>query len=309
MMAQSSATLMLVRFFHGTGSALVVPIAMAIGAEVAPRGHEGAFLGTLQTSLFLGIGSGPLLSGLLTDHLGWNSSFFAMAAMTTLALIMVIVKLPSASTPKSSATKHQKQGNPFPILFHMIKDRTLKPVLVFQFCSAMARGSLLMLVPLLAADMDLSFFRIGIVVSANSLATAVCQRLFGKISDRKGQVPFVICGGLISSLVFFSLPFSESFLSLTILSTLFGFGRSASSPALTAIAALRGKLFGVGRTMGIYNMAFSMGMMAGPVLGGIITEFAGTDPAFLTMGIFLALSLLPFTVNISYSEVEAHSTE
>jgi MFS family permease len=157
--------------------------------------------------------------------------------------------------------------------------------------------------------MDLSFFRIGIVVSANSLATAVCQRLFGKISDRKGQVPFVICGGLISSLVFFSLPFSESFLSLTILSTLFGFGRSASSPALTAIAALRGKLFGVGRTMGIYNMAFSMGMMAGPVLGGIITEFAGTDPAFLTMGIFLALSLLPFTVNISYSEVEAHSTE
>lgn len=309
MMAKSSATLMLVRFFHGLGSALVVPIAMAIGAEVAPRGQEGAFLGTLQTSLFLGIGSGPLLSGILTDHLGWNSSFFAMAAMTTLALLMVIIKLPSGSSPTSATTHHQKQGNPFPILFHMIRDRTLKPVLVFQFCSAMARGSLLMLVPLLAVDMNLSFFKIGIVVSVNSLATAICQRAFGKISDRKGKVPFIICGGLISAMVFFSLPFSQGFVSLTILSTLFGFGRSASSPALTAIAALRGKHFGVGRTMGIYNMAFSTGMMAGPVLGGIITESAGTDPAFLTMGIFLALSLLPFVLTLNYAEVEVHSTE
>ena len=63
---------------------------MAIGADFAEKGKEGVFFGTLQGAHFLGIGFGPLISGVLTDHFGWHVPFYFMTALTALALVMVI---------------------------------------------------------------------------------------------------------------------------------------------------------------------------------------------------------------------------
>ncbi len=69
--ASSTAMLIFIRIWHGIGSAMVVPITMAIATDIAPKGKEGAFFGSLQAALFLGIGFGPLLSGFLADSLGF----------------------------------------------------------------------------------------------------------------------------------------------------------------------------------------------------------------------------------------------
>lgn len=303
--AHDSTSLLLVRFFHGFGSALVVPVAMAIGAESAPSNEEGAFLGTLQTSLFLGIGSGPLISGFLTDNFGWNSSFYAMTSMTTIALLLVMLTLPSE--PISSKSARKKPENPFPMILKMLKDPTLKVVVIFHYCSAIARGSLLMLIPIFASQLNMTLSQIGILVSLNSIATAICQRFFGKLSDNKGKIRVILLGGTLSAAVFFLLPLSRGFYSLAILSSIFGFGRSASSPALSALAAVRGKVFGSGRTMGLYNMAFSAGMMTGPVLAGFLSQAAGMANALYSVGIILSLSLFVFLPYFNCSKGEVHS--
>lgn len=294
LLAKNSIELLLVRFIHGFGSALVVPIAMAIGADFAPNKGEGAYLATMQTALFLGVGSGPLLSGILTDYVCWNASFYAMATLTTFALITVIIKLPNQPKKTYSQNENVRFVNPFPQIFKMLSDQTLKAVIPFHFCSAMARGSLLMLIPLLGAGLRMSFFQIGILVALNSLATALFQRPFGKLADKKSKTMIIISGGLISAISFFLLAFTTDFYPLAILSTLFGLGRSVSTPALTALTAIRGKTFGNGRTMGLFNMAFSAGMMTGPVLAGLISQITGTGTTFCVIGILLALSLVMF---------------
>ena len=41
-------SLILIRFFHGMTSVLVVPIAMALAADIAPKGKLGLYMGTLN---------------------------------------------------------------------------------------------------------------------------------------------------------------------------------------------------------------------------------------------------------------------
>jgi MFS family permease len=61
-------SLITVRFFHGLGSAMSMPIAMAYAAEIAPKGREGKFMGNLNMAMFAGMGLGPLIGGYLTDY-------------------------------------------------------------------------------------------------------------------------------------------------------------------------------------------------------------------------------------------------
>ncbi|GAB1486203.1 hypothetical protein MASR2M79_12510 [Aminivibrio sp.] len=73
--AYSTASLILIRLGHGLGSAMVVPITMAIATDIAPRGR-GAFLRLLQGALF-SAWVRPLLSGVLAEHLGLVAPFTA----------------------------------------------------------------------------------------------------------------------------------------------------------------------------------------------------------------------------------------
>jgi DHA1 family multidrug resistance protein-like MFS transporter len=81
-------SLTLMRFFHGFGSSMVMPIAMAYAADLAPEGKEGKYMGTMNVSLFLGMGTGPIIGGYLTDYFTISAPFYAMTALVTFSLIL-----------------------------------------------------------------------------------------------------------------------------------------------------------------------------------------------------------------------------
>ena len=53
--------LIFVRTFHGFTSVLVVPIAMALAADIAPKAKLGLYMGTLNMAVMLGLGLGPAI--------------------------------------------------------------------------------------------------------------------------------------------------------------------------------------------------------------------------------------------------------
>ncbi len=71
--------LIIIRFFHGVGAAMTVPMAMAIMADMSPQGKEGQYMGLLNIAIFAGIGGGPLLGGVFRDLWGMHTAFYAMA--------------------------------------------------------------------------------------------------------------------------------------------------------------------------------------------------------------------------------------
>ena len=53
--AESVLNLIAIRGFHGVGSAMIVPIAMAYTSSLAPAGHEGRYMSYLNIAIFLSL--------------------------------------------------------------------------------------------------------------------------------------------------------------------------------------------------------------------------------------------------------------
>ena len=191
--AFSTKVLIFIRIWHGIGSAMVVPITMAIAADIAPKGEEGAIFGSLQAALFLGVGCGPLLSGFLADTFGFYAPFFAMTALTLLALFLVLALFP-ASPPRSVAAVDSGALKAFKCI---VSDPEMLVVFIFQFSSAMCRGVLVMVIPLFASQFDLSLSSIGVIVSLNSISTGILQNIYGRMADNLHKKKLIIIGGMI----------------------------------------------------------------------------------------------------------------
>lgn len=92
-------------------------------------------------------------------------------------------------------------------------------------------------------------------------------------------------------------PFSRTFIHIMGARLLFSLGSALMTPALSAIAAIEGREYGVGTTMSILQSAMSLGMMGGPLLSGILADmfslkpilYVGSGISFLGLVIFLIL--------------------
>ncbi len=68
--------LILFRVFQGVGAALMAANSVALVTGVFPPAERGKALGINTTALYLGLTTGPILGGLLVEHLGWRSIFY-----------------------------------------------------------------------------------------------------------------------------------------------------------------------------------------------------------------------------------------
>jgi EmrB/QacA subfamily drug resistance transporter len=89
-MANSATMLISCRVFQGIGGAMVVGTTAALLTTVFPATERGKVLGINVAATYLGLSLGPVLGGVLTQHLGWRSIFF-LSAILGLAVIGVVL--------------------------------------------------------------------------------------------------------------------------------------------------------------------------------------------------------------------------
>jgi EmrB/QacA subfamily drug resistance transporter len=85
-MATSATMLISCRVFQGVGGAMLAGTAIALLTTVFPANERGKVLGINVAATYLGLSLGPVLGGVLTHHLGWESIFF-LGAILGLAVI------------------------------------------------------------------------------------------------------------------------------------------------------------------------------------------------------------------------------
>ena len=89
-MARSAAILISFRVLQGIGGAMLAATAVALLTTVFPVNERGKVLGINVAATYLGLSLGPVLGGILTQHLGWRSIFF-LSALLGLAVIGVVL--------------------------------------------------------------------------------------------------------------------------------------------------------------------------------------------------------------------------
>ncbi len=275
-----------VRFFHGVASAMVLPVAMAYVGDLAPKGEEGKYLGRFHASLFIGMGTGPFLGGVINDSFGYAWAFYTLGALSVFALILVLFLLP-ANEERRTKVEDIRFGR-------ILRINMVQALIVYRMVTSLGRSSIMAFLPLLAAiDLGLTPTEIGLILSMSIVLMGVLQAPFGALADRYSRVNLVILGSLIAAFPLAIMPLSANFAQLLLLNVLMGVGGAISIPAATAITAEIGRSEGMGSVMGVFDTAMSTGMFSGPLIGGIIFDLFGIDYIFY-FGAFITLLGIAF---------------
>ena len=103
-----------------------------------------------------------------------------------------------------------------------------------------------------------------------------------------------IIGSLISITFLASIPEMQSFWQLLGLCLFGGIGGTLFMPASAALAVEEGRKYGMGSVMGIFTMAMSLGMAAGPILGGVAADYLDLNSVFYLGSVTTFLGIVLF---------------
>jgi len=275
----SVGQLVWIRFLHGVGSAMVVPIAAAVIGDISPTGREGSTMGSFNVALFLGFGGGPLLGGFVLDTLGMSEVFYIMGGLSFVSFLLILFFLPRK---KEDQARRRASISPFRSLWH--RD-VFKGLLVFRLSNAVVRGSTTAFLPIFATRLDVSPSQIGFLVSLNILLTAILQHFFGRLADRFSRRFLIVLGNCLTAVPLLLTPFAHDFWHLLILGMIMGTGGGLAFPAALAMATVVGRDHGMGNIMGYFNMAMSLGMIIGPLVSGWVMDLLGVSVVFIFGGL------------------------
>src|SRR5262245_25454610 len=86
-LADSTGTLIAARIVQGAGAALMNPATLSIIAATFPPRQRGTAIGIWAGVAALALAIGPLVGGLITEHVGWNWIFFVNVPVGVLAIV------------------------------------------------------------------------------------------------------------------------------------------------------------------------------------------------------------------------------
>ncbi len=288
--AESVFDLITIRGFHGVGSAMIVPIAMAYMSFMAPPGEEGKYMGYLNIAVFCGIGCGPILGGLVSDAWGFASVFYVMAGFSFVAFVLVVKHMPVYVPTKS---KDQK-GLLLSMKLMMQRRRTVG-ILLARYATMIVMVPTMAFLPLLMSGWDnVNGLQIGLVIAGRTLVNAVLQVPFGKLADRYPKIPLLLAGTVCMGIAMLLVPSVSVTTQMVLLYMLLGTGEAIIWPVLGAYASEEGRNhFGHGTMMGVFSLAMSGGVFTGAIFSGYFMDNFGMAWAYyVTSGMVVFITIL-----------------
>ena len=292
--ASTSVTaLIILRLGHGFASAMVLPVAQAYVGEMIPPDREGRLMGLFNVSLFGGLSAGPVLGGLIKDWLSIQASFAGMGILSFLGFLLCLIMLPSERTAKAVSPESNKKRAGYKDL---IRVPAIFSILVFRIAFTTCIGLIWAFLPLLAgARIGLSSSAIGLVVMVNVLIGGLLQTPMGYAADRFSKKSLTLFGGILTVFTMLTLDHATSFWQLMVINSVLGLAGGISLPAIMAIGVIEGRRSkAMGSVMGLLTLGHSIGMLLGPLLGGLLLDFFNFGAIFLSGTVIMALGTIIF---------------
>ncbi len=155
------------------------------------------------------------------------------------------------------------------------------------FVDLIGFGIVLPLLPFYAQEFGASPLLIGLIVAAHPAMQFVFGPLWGRVSDRVGRRPILLLGlvGSGISYLIFALAGNVAWL---FASRLMAGMVGANVPVSQAYIADSTDLEDRTRGMGLVGAAFGLGFIAGPAIGGALSQFGYAVPGFFAAALCFA---------------------
>jgi DHA1 family multidrug resistance protein-like MFS transporter len=284
-------SLIVIRFFQGITSAMIMPVVQAYVGDITPPGKEGWVMGLFNMSLFIGLSAGPLLGGVIKDRFSLDGAFVCMGTLSLVGFMLSLVFLPP--TAEESVVKKGRA----PLEWSQIlSDRTIAGLFLFRLAHTACIGIIWGFLPVFA-DMEFSISAsgIGILVMLGVLVSGVVQVPMGWLADRLNRKSMIILGGLVVTGAVYAFTHANGFQDMFWASVVFGAGGGIAMPALMAAAVLQGsRSKAMGSVIALLTVAHSLGMLVGSVMAGVMMDGFQLRQAFILGSLVMASGTLLF---------------
>jgi EmrB/QacA subfamily drug resistance transporter len=108
--SNSGITLVFLSFLQGVGCAMIFATGVAILISIFPHKRRGEVLGIYITAVYAGLFLGPILGGLLAQHLGWRSIYLANVPVGLFLLALILARF-KGEWKSSEGGKFEKFGS------------------------------------------------------------------------------------------------------------------------------------------------------------------------------------------------------
>lgn len=275
--------LFVARLIQGAADAITWVIGFALIADAYDRDQRGRVTGIVMASASFAYMIGPSAGGWLYELGGVRLPFFVLAGLAAaVAIAFWIVELPA----------RQETRDPVP-LSAIVREPSVAACTAAVIAVA---STLAMIEPVVALHLEtrvgLSPARVGLVFVPAALANMGLHPFFGRLGDRWGARRLTLIGLFVTAAV---LPIAgrmwsfPSALALSLLQT--AAVAIVITPSLNymadAVSAVGLGAFGV--AYGLYNMAWGVGLLAGPAIGGWLFERSSFAALAVKWAIALAI--------------------
>jgi len=153
---------------------------------------------------------------------------------------------------------------------------------MFRLAYTICIGVVWAFLPLFAHErFELSSSSIGILVMLSVFTSGLLQTPMGALADRLNKRALIAAGGLVTAGSMLSFVYVQGFWGLFVSSVAFGVGGGIAMPSVMAMTVVIGRqTHSMGSVMALLTMGHSLGMMLGPILGGIVTDVFELPLAF-----------------------------
>lgn len=261
-------------------------------ADAAPSGQRGRAIAIFGGINRIGSFAGPIVGGALGGMLGLRAPFFLYAVLALAALIFPLWFLvDSRERAPSRGGVRGHTGH----LWRVLREnyRVLLTAGSGQLFAQMIRSGRRIVIPLFGADMlGLDVDQIGLIVG---LSSAVDMSMFypaGYVMDRFGRKFAYVPSFTIQAIGMALIPFTGSFLTLLLASSLIGFGNGLGSGTMMTLGADLAPDGERSEFLGLWRLIGDSGGSGGPIVVGWVADFLGLSLAtFVIAGIGLAAAL------------------
>ena len=291
LVAASLGGLMVLRFIHGSATAIFGPVASASVSDLASPGRRGAWLSTYATVQGIGQALGPVVGGYLIAASGYSAAFI-VAGVLAISTPFIASGWPAPSTVPSGGA-HDRRGQLIAGVLEVVRHPLILITSVAQSAQFVLNGTLNAFLPLYAHEtLSLSPSQLGWLFALQTTTTLAARPVVGMLSDRVGRRGVITAGLTLCGSAVIAVSFATTLRMLIPAIVAYAAGVAVTTAATGAFITDLSHRARYGAAHGVFGTIYDVGDAFGPILAGLLVASMGYGPMFRVMaGVTLSVAV------------------
>lgn len=276
-------------------------------ANVENRGKSIAMFGGINR---IGMFAGPAVGGIIATAASTSASFLLAGFMGLLALIAAVVFIPD---DRQAVVERRGTGRKrWDIVRQTLKTHQgdMTAAAVAQLFAQMIRQGRQLLIPLVGAvSLGLNAAEIGLIMTCSAVLDMTMFIPAGFLMDRYGRKFASVPSFAVMAVGIGMVPFAQGFAGLLVAGLVIGLGNGLGSGSMMTLGADLAPPEATGEFLGVWRLIGDTGMVAGPLLVGLIATWVGLTGSAIVLMVagLMASAILFFLVKETRDMVVVHT--